>query len=131
MSASVRINETSVWVAATWIFDNALQDIAIVVDERDPQLAEVIRGGTTDQHAFGYLDLTSWSPEAVRRFLNSAVQAFSRRESLGATSFHEPKFFAVYMRLFEELIAVLRRDPRAFDGGVGGQRAAAEVRPPS
>jgi hypothetical protein len=94
---------------AGWVFDNALERIALTAEETNPSLSQTLLNGRTAING-GYLDLRGLPLTEFAVIANAAERAFRVAENAGAGTFHNPAFYPGFIEQFRQLLQMLRTE---------------------
>lgn len=115
MAGYLRISSQSTWTAAGWIYDAVIEAATPTLRQFDASLESVALRARRHVGS-GSLDVSSWSPEALRVLRNAVLELRRNALAAGPQAFHDPTFFPGCMARLDELLELLERDPRANNG---------------
>lgn len=112
MSGTIDIRDDKAWMPAGWVFDNVLELAASELQSEDPSLSMNLLEARTDIGS-GYLDLRTLNGERFRLLIRAVERVYDYLIKEGRGAFHEPSFYAGFIKHLGELKALLEDDVRA------------------
>jgi hypothetical protein len=95
------------WAPAGWVYDNALERMACILQPGSPSLAGKLLDSRTDING-GFLDLRGADIATLRLLLDAGEEAYRHYEAAGANSFSRPEFYPGFMKHLAALRELLR-----------------------
>ncbi len=111
MAGTFVINETDDWLPASWVFDNAMEEMARHIALDNSELAQELLDARTST-SMGYFDLRQRDSLSVMLIHKAAKHSLQLIRDQGAGAFARPEFFPGYVSQLEKLCNLLERDPR-------------------
>ncbi len=115
MSGVVRLSGRNAWIPPGWIYDGALERMSAEIRETHPTLSRQLILAIT-RESIGFLDLTTVGADVLATIEQAASRVRARLLADGASSFGDPAFFPAFVKRLDELLSMLRDDPRLASG---------------
>jgi hypothetical protein len=114
VSGTLELSNELCWMPAGWVFDGALERLALALQAERPSMSQALMGATTEGNG-GYLDLRSADADELLALLRAAEEAYTRLASEGAASFANPEYIEGFVAQFQTLMEMIRHRLQGID----------------
>ncbi|KAA0135389.1 hypothetical protein FYZ48_18950 [Gimesia chilikensis] len=112
MAGTLVLSQDLCWMPAGWIYDAALEHLAVLLNEQDEKLSELFRNSLMEVNG-GFLSLEE-APIADLKLIENALGTMIEMvKTAGPDAMFYPKFFDGYVNHLEELGRLLAQRLKA------------------
>ena len=116
MSGTLEISNTHCWMPAGWVYDNAMERLAAVIQSRNTTLSRMLTESRTSEQG-GHLDLRGLSVSELSLLVDASGEVCRLAALQGPNSFADPTFFSGFLSQLHQLHEMLKAAVLGMQGG--------------